>query len=935
MKIYNPNTNRYIDSNSRTFKNLLKEFNFENNILVPKDKSKYGYSTSKIQYIKKDKIPKQYIIDNGVIQLKEDLVRTPNNRYIKINNKAYKKYLKLGYQNINNTLIKNTSIETINNVSFDNLNKKKFNKAKIISFNINNINEKITYYYNNYKSFLQWFKNISYSYEGLDYNLDIISSNDDIKFGPSFDGKLNCFINCIETHLNKQKRIKKMDTIAQFYKDYSDGVFEEDIENIAHHYKLLIRVHENNNIYEYGKKEYTKNKNILNLKYFNNHVEIINSTNNLKQIIKLNRICNCIDNLKFNEEFKHTCSLEDILETLDINSIENITSDCKKTITSIYTKDKIYKYKDHYNIELDDNEYTIYDKISKEIFNYFSNPVQSIKSELEIADELLHTQIFYNEEIKPFKEYKVIDLKNAYDNFNELPTDLLIKVKTNKMHEELGFYHINYICPIRKIELSEWHFTEYLNILNKHNIKYTIEQAMLSSGKTTLNIQELNNKYKKIDKRYFHIMLGKWHKREFIKNAVTTDELLFQKYGGIEYNILDTKLYKIPIKTVSNTNNYYPHIVSAIHEYTNAKILDTVLSLNLKPKRIWIDGIVLENYPKNIPDIFRKETKIYKESYNKLDYFNHKKLNNLKEYIPNLFKNCNKFINYIQGSAGTGKSKILNDIANNTNALILTPTKMILNNFQTENKMTFQNFIIQYIKNIELILIDEASMLNNNDFNIIKNKCNCKIILFGDQKQLPVIKGIPINTENINIIELTKIYRQTDSEFVDKLLYTYNTGKIDYIKSTKSVKHCITNNLLILSPSNNEINRINKLGYKYYDTEIINEEFKVNMPIIVDNLYLKHLNIYTGDRGKIINYNNIEKIVQIQILDNVYNLTLNQLKNIKPAFSITYHRIQGQTINDNICINLRDIEYFNECKNNMLYVGVSRVRQLNQLNILK
>ena len=64
-------------------------------------------------------------------------------------------------------------------------------------------------------------------------------------------------------------------------------------------------------------------------------------------------------------------------------------------------------------------------------------------------------------------------------------------------------------------------------------------------------------------------------------------------------------------------------------------------------------------------------------------------------------------------------------------------------------------------------------------------------------------------------------------------------------------------------------------------------------------------------------------------------LTEKQLNNIKPSYSITYHRIQGQTINDNICLNLKDIHYFKENQNKMLYVGVSRVRKLEQLYLLK
>jgi hypothetical protein len=967
MSVVNPKTNRQISTTSRSFQNLLKDFDYnkKRNLLIPKNTTNYIFSTTQNQYILKSKIPKNYKVENEQIKLKEKYVKAPTGRIITKDGRAYKKYIKNGYKLVNEIFIKPISTIKINNPNYESVSKQELKNVKIAILNIPDLDQQVIHYFKSNKEFYNWLGNSQYQFEGLDYNLELITSNDKIKFGVSYDGKLNCFISCVEKHLNKQARKHKLQTIQEFFKTYQDGVFEDDINEIAEHYKILIRVHENKNVYEYGKKEYTKHKQILNLKYQNNHVinitnynndieqeikesfKVISSNEQKTEIIKYNPICKCHDNLEFNKDYKHMCEIK--LENFtdeELKSIVSITSDNELSILSvkIQTKEKetIHKYSHFENkvskelIELKDNEYSIFNKVSNEIMDYFTEKPQPIKSNLEITNQLCHNQIFYNQTLlKSNYEYKVIDIKSAYDNFENLPTDLLIKINTDKLHKELGFYYISYICPIRNINVSEWRFTEYILTLQKHNIKFTIEQAMLSSGTTTLDIEKLNSIYKKHKNRYFHIMLGKWQVYKFAETQITTDYEIYQKYGGVEYKINNNKsLYKISIGENINTNNYYPHIVGAIHEYTNSKILDTILTLKLKPLRIWVDGIVLNEYPKSYPDYFREEKKIYKLDQEPLmKDESHEKLETLNNYIE-LPKSR---VSAIMGSAGTGKSYLINHISKTIpNCQIFTPTRMVLRNFETKKKMTYQKYLQPKTKlNIELLLIDECTMLSSHLLNEIIKKCKCKVILFGDRKQLPTIEGQPIDYDSLEVQYLTHIYRQNDKEFIEKLLYTFETGKIDYIKSKLSVKECINNNIIILSATNNEIERINKIGYKLLNTKKINDTLKVDMPIIVDNLKLQHKGLFTGDKGFIKSYDEKNKTTIINILDEDIELTENQLYNIKPAYSITYHRIQGQTINNKICLNLNDIEYFKDKKNNMLYVGVSRVRKLEQLSILR
>ena len=113
-----------------------------------------------------------------------------------------------------------------------------------------------------------------------------------------------------------------------------------------------------------------------------------------------------------------------------------------------------------------------------------------------------------------------------------------------------------------------------------------------------------------------------------------------------------------------------------------------------------------------------------------------------------------------------------------------------------------------------------------------------------------------------------------------------------------------------------------------------NKNFKVNIPIICKQ-EIKTKEIYNGEMGRIVNYDG--KKVSINLYNTIYEITVKQLNNhFDLCYSTTYHKIQGKTIEKgtNICLNLTGLKYF-DCKKEMLYVGCSRVRKLEQLAILK
>jgi len=940
MSVINPKTNRKVSTTTKIFKSLLKDFTLVNNILVPKNKSNYGFSNVKNHWILNSKIPKSYEKKDDIITLKEGLVKAPTGRYIKKDGKAFKKFLNLGYKFKNNTFIKPAMSYDISYTDYKafNFDKNRLKDAKQIIVIMEDGSKE--YIDMSRKDFIQAINEKTYNDDN--YTIRAIESAK-VKFGVAYEGQQNCFIKVIKEHIcnqisyskkSEKTKQKLNDKFDEYFNEYQEGVFEEDIDTIANDWKLFIRIFETDEYEEYGKKSYTKHQTMLKLEYKNNHVELKEEKiEHQKEIINIGK-CDCLEHLNFDTEINCTHKIENYLNDIDINDIQKIQL-ANNDIIKLSTTDKIYKYNYYCDFKLKDNEFTLQDKVSNELFDYFTIKPQSIKTKCEIIKQIINPMYYQLENITANKEYINVDLKNAYDNFNELPTDLLIKCNTDKMHEQIGFYYITLKCPIRKIDISEWHSTEYLNVLNKHNIQYEIKQAMLSSNKTTLNIKAFNDKYKSYDKRVFHKILGKFQKYQYFKRYLTTDYEISRKYGGHEVlDINGETLYEYSSnKTTINTNNYYPHITAYIIDNTHSKILDTILSCKLKPLRIWADNIIVEKDTilKNIPEIFNIENKKYKDDMT----VSFKTESHLPLETESTYYHIHSE-DFVLGGAGTGKSTIIkNQYIPNVNILILSPTNMALKNFKEhKNKMTIASYLEkdhQHLGYTELIVIDEISMVSQEMYNLIKNKAKCKIISFGDFNQLQPVQGKPINYKQYNYIVLTHIYRQEDKIFQQYTLDTLNNGNVDYIKKQLSIEECIKNNILILSPKNNQIEHINKIGYQLNNSRIINDNFKVNSPIIIIDNKMKKNGLVNGDYGYIVSAT--ENTININIADINYTLTIDELKEYtKPAYSITYHKVQGQTFDKPICLNIKCLNRIQ--KNNMLYVGVSRVRKLEQLHVL-
>ena len=225
---------------------------------------------------------------------------------------------------------------------------------------------------------------------------------------------------------------------------------------------------------------------------------------------------------------------------------------------------------------------------------------------------------------------------------------------------------------------------------------------------------------------------------------------------------------------------------------------------------------------------------------------------------------------FITGKAGTGKTTLLEYFRINSkkNFVILASTG--ISAIKAKGKTIHSFFLFpprilinekikrlrgNLIKNVDTILIDECSMIRCDvldaiDQSLRLNRNNdeifggVQIILLGDIHQLPPVireneKDIFDNfypnghyffhancyeNSNIRTYELTKIYRQKDTEFIDILnkIRSGNITETDLIPLNNKVINQGSNDLyesIILSPTNRKVDAINSANLKSINNE--------------------------------------------------------------------------------------------------------------------
>jgi ATP-dependent exoDNAse (exonuclease V) alpha subunit len=185
-----------------------------------------------------------------------------------------------------------------------------------------------------------------------------------------------------------------------------------------------------------------------------------------------------------------------------------------------------------------------------------------------------------------------------------------------------------------------------------------------------------------------------------------------------------------------------------------------------------------------------------------------------KQEIQQMLRNTNKSV-FISGKAGTGKSTLLREMRTEfkKNLIVLAPTGIAALNVNGQTIHSFFHFSpsvittdrikisrsnMDFYKNIDTLIIDEISMvrvdmIDGIDYALQKHRENelpfggVQMVFFGDLFQLSPIVATNADIDYIKnnysspfffdadvfknceiaVFELEKVYRQTDSGFID------------------------------------------------------------------------------------------------------------------------------------------------------------------------
>lgn len=267
---------------------------------------------------------------------------------------------------------------------------------------------------------------------------------------------------------------------------------------------------------------------------------------------------------------------------------------------------------------------------------------------------------------------------------------------------------------------------------------------------------------------------------------------------------------------------------------------------------------------------------------------------------------------------------------------------------------------------VEFVIIDEASMIDTYLMaSLLKGlSANCKIILVGDDHQLPsvgpgqVLHDL-IHSEKLPVIKLTELYRQGKDSNILTLAYDIRNGYVDdnvfnigedltFIETKKTL---VVNNIIeiadtyrrlsykefqILCPMYKTIAGIDEINRQMQN--FFNPKSKYKKEIVTADVTFREgdkviqltnmpdENVYNGDIGIIREIKtNPKKEIIIDFDGNVVKYTPSNFSNFRLAYAISIHKAQGSEFE---VVIIPIVSNFNKMLyQKLIYTGVTRSKK--------
>lgn len=279
---------------------------------------------------------------------------------------------------------------------------------------------------------------------------------------------------------------------------------------------------------------------------------------------------------------------------------------------------------------------------------------------------------------------------------------------------------------------------------------------------------------------------------------------------------------------------------------------------------------------------------------------------------------------------------------------------------------------------VEFVIIDEASMIDTYLMaSLLKGlSANCKIILVGDDHQLPsvgpgqVLHDL-IHSEKLPVIKLTELYRQGKDSNILTLAYDIRNGYVDdnvfnigedltFIETKKTL---VVNNIIeiadtyrglsykefqILCPMYKTIAGIDEINRQMqhffnpkskYKKEIVTADVTFREgDKVIQLTNMPDENVYNGDIGIIKEIKtNPKKEIIIDFDGNVVKYTPSNFSNFRLAYAISIHKAQGSEFE---VVIIPIVSNFNKMLyQKLIYTGVTRSKKrlylLGEMSALK